>query len=141
MDLPEPPRPDQRAYPPAPEAPAPPGPGSKWKPSAGFIVAMVIVGLVVLGAIINAFDGESSSGDGDAPSSSVVVTYVVSGDSNQADVTYQNRNGGHVSGIGGLAALGVRLRHDTRNVRLHLRATRRLTGRHHLFHRDRRPGG
>jgi hypothetical protein len=93
MDLPEPPRPDQRAYPPAPEAPAPPGPGSKWKPSAGFIVAMVIVGLVVLGAIINAFDGESSSGDGDAPSSSVVVTYVVSGDSNQADVTYQNRNG------------------------------------------------
>jgi hypothetical protein len=52
-----------------------------------------LVGLVALGAIINAFDGESSSGDGDAPSSSVVVTYVVSGDSNQADVTYQNRNG------------------------------------------------
>jgi hypothetical protein len=43
MDLPEPPRPDQRAYPPAPEAPAPPGPGSKSKPSTGFIIAMIIV--------------------------------------------------------------------------------------------------
>jgi Mycobacterium membrane protein len=92
MDLPEPPRPDQKSYPPAPQAPAPPGPGSKSKPSTGFIIAMVIVGLIVLGAIVNAFDGESSE-DGDAPSSSVVVTYVVSGDSNQADVTYQNRSG------------------------------------------------
>jgi len=71
------------------QTPAP----QKSKPSTGFIVAMVIVGLVVLGAIINAFDGdESSSGCDDAPSS-FVVTYVVSGDSNQADVTYENSNG------------------------------------------------
>jgi hypothetical protein len=53
---------------------------------------MVIAGLFVLGVIINAFDGEPSLGDGDARSS-LVVTYVVSGDSNQADVTYENSNG------------------------------------------------
>jgi hypothetical protein len=74
MDLPEPPRPDQKAYPPAPQAPAPSGPGSKSKPSTGFIVAMVIVGLIVLGAIINAFDGDSGGGSTSSDSGSDALT-------------------------------------------------------------------
>ena len=72
MDLPEPPRPDQKAYPPAPQAPAPSGP--KWKPSTGFIIAMVIVGLVVLGAIINAFDGDSGGGSTSSDDGSDALT-------------------------------------------------------------------
>jgi hypothetical protein len=73
MDLPEPPRPDQKAYPPAPQAPAPPGPGSKWKPSTSFIVAMVVAGLVVLGAIISAFDGDSGGGSTSSDSSNALT--------------------------------------------------------------------
>jgi hypothetical protein len=61
MDLPEPPRPDQKAYRPAPQAPRTPPP-QKSKPSTGFIIAMVVVGFIVLGAIINAFDGDSGGG-------------------------------------------------------------------------------
>lgn len=69
MDLPEPPRPDQKSYPPPSQRPAPPGPGSKWKPSTGFIVAMVIVGLVVVGGIVNALDSESDGGPSPSDSS------------------------------------------------------------------------
>lgn len=99
MDLPEPPRPDQRAYPPAPQAPAPPGPGSKSKPSTGFIIAMVIVGLIVLGAIINAFDGDSNGGSSTSDSSDALTerTCEIARDISQdaadgVDTTFETRD-------------------------------------------------
>lgn len=51
------------------QAPAP----QKSKPSTGFIVAMVIVGLIVLGAIINAFDGDSDGGSSSSDSSDALI--------------------------------------------------------------------
>jgi hypothetical protein len=60
MDLPEPPRPDLRTPPPAP--PTKPKP----RPSTGFIVAMVISGLIVLGGIGTAVGGGSDSGSSDS---------------------------------------------------------------------------
>jgi hypothetical protein len=56
---------------------------------------MVIVGLIVLGAVVDAFDGDDSGSslDTDIDSSSVhSVTYTVTGDSQQASVTYENAN-------------------------------------------------
>jgi hypothetical protein len=62
---------------------------------------MVIVGLLLLGGIVGAFNDEDEPGSTTPDigstdvggSSSYTVTYVVSGDSRQADVTYQNENG------------------------------------------------
>jgi hypothetical protein len=55
---------------------------------------MVIVGLIVLGGVINAVDGDDSADTGSAVSDGThSVRYVVAGDSRQADVTYQNDNG------------------------------------------------
>jgi hypothetical protein len=89
MDLPEPPRPDQRAYPPPPQAPRPQRSPRTWPWIVG---VLVVVALIVSGAQGANNEGPSSDLGDDAPSS-VVVTYVVSGDSNQADVTYENSNG------------------------------------------------
>ena len=55
---------------------------------------MVIVGLIVVGGIINAVERAGSSGGtstsvGDTHS----IRYVVAGNSRQADVTYENPNG------------------------------------------------
>ena len=89
MNLPEPPRPDLGTPPPV----SPPAPPRPPRSSKGVIIASVIGGFIVLAAIIDAVDGGKSSSGGDDAPSSFVVTYVVSGDSNQADVIYENSNG------------------------------------------------
>lgn len=89
-DLPPPPPPRGSV----PEAGPPPSPKSRR--SKGFIIAMVIAGLIVFGWILSALGiGEESRRSDTYPSntSTYTVRYVVDGGSRQADVTYQNANG------------------------------------------------
>jgi Magnesium chelatase, subunit ChlI len=73
-----------------PQASLPPRSPRMWPWIAGIVGAIV---LIVIGALRANNQEPGTSDIGTDGSSSVVVTYVVSGDSRQADVTYQNRNG------------------------------------------------
>jgi len=77
----------------------PPPPSSKPRMSTGFIVAMVIAGLFVLGAIINAFDGDSDSGSSSSDSSDALTerTCEIARDISQdavdgVDTTFETRD-------------------------------------------------
>jgi hypothetical protein len=89
-----PPPPPKGAIPPQ----TPPRPRSPriWPWIAGIVGVIGVIGVIVL-IVIGAQrtnNQESPTPDrGTETSSSVVVTYVVSGNSGQADVTYQNRDG------------------------------------------------
>lgn len=101
-ELPPPPPSNGSPQEPLPPPPRRGSPRHAKRPSAtppqrswGFIIAGMIVGLIVLGAIVNAVDGDDSGSSFDSyPDSSSVqsVTYTVTGDSRQAEVTYENAN-------------------------------------------------
>jgi hypothetical protein len=78
------------------QAPPPPRSPRIWPWIVGIIGIVGVIGVIgVIGVgALRANNQESGPPDlGTDTSSSVVVTYLVSGNSGQADVTYQNQNG------------------------------------------------
>jgi Mycobacterium membrane protein len=57
------------------------------------IGAAVVAFVLIIGGAIRKNNENSGSPDNPGGDSSAVVTYVVDGNSNQADITYQNANG------------------------------------------------